>query len=228
MSAALDSFFEQLTRPTPIGVFNPWIDRSSDDLHVDAAAQRLARLQTHLNSDEPTLLLIGEAPGWQGCRISGLAFTSEHLLLSGAIPNIVVRSRISDAARPLREPSATMVWEALDEFGVADRTILWNAFPYHPHLPDNPFSNRTPSEAERASAEPLLRSLLAAYPSVTIAAIGRIAAQSVTALTGKDTPVIRHPSFGGKLAFRVGLETVLYEAGKLKPRLKLYLHDPIA
>ena len=71
-------------------VFNPWRDRDpGTDAVPDAAAARLARLRAHLDT-QPEWLLLGEAAGYQGAHVSGIAFTSERLLLAGEIPRVDV------------------------------------------------------------------------------------------------------------------------------------------
>ena len=222
-AARLDRFFELLLQPVDGDVFHPWLEQSKDDVSGAGPAQRLDRLRAHLNIDLPRLILVGEAPGWRGCRASGVAFTSEHLLLAGTIPRVgAVARRVTNQRLPLREPSATIVWEALEEFGVADGTILWNAFPYHPHDAGNPYTNRTPSDAERERAEPILAALLHAFPGATLAAVGKVAATSVSAIMSDEVPILRHPSFGGKTEFRTGLRAVLSRAGLLQPQPALF------
>ena len=65
--------------------FNPWRDHDpTTDLHPDAHAQRLARPKRHLACDA-RFLLIGEAPGHQGAKVSGIPFTSERLGKEAAV-----------------------------------------------------------------------------------------------------------------------------------------------
>ena len=61
-------------------VFDPWNARSLDDIVPAAVEERRERLRLHLSASKPKLLLIGEAPGYQGTRITGCPFTSEALL----------------------------------------------------------------------------------------------------------------------------------------------------
>jgi uracil-DNA glycosylase len=141
------------------GLFNPWTDRCRHETRSNAAAQRVQRLRQHLECDA-RLILIGEAPGYQGCRYSGVAFTSERLLLNGAIPRIPAPDgRLSTRCLPFSEQSATIVWRALTNLGIQDHTILWNAVQLHPHDPADPWSNRTPSFQELALGAPALRLL---------------------------------------------------------------------
>src|SRR3982750_306430 len=73
------------------------------------AARRRARLAAYLEAraDAP-LLLVGEAPGYRGARVSGIPFTSERQL-TGAGP---------------AEATATLVHRLLDELGLADQVLL--------------------------------------------------------------------------------------------------------
>ena len=92
------------------------------------------------------LLLIGEAPGYQGCRFSGIAFTSERSLPPAA--------RTSIRPEGWSEPSATIVHGALRDLGLEEATILWNACPFHPALPSGPLTNRTPTPADLVRGVP--------------------------------------------------------------------------
>ena len=72
-------------------LFNPWRDRCTDDEPYNGPKAKLVRLAAHLDCD-PKFILCGEAAGYQGCRHSGIAFTSERLLLEGKIPGISAMS----------------------------------------------------------------------------------------------------------------------------------------
>jgi hypothetical protein len=142
----------------------------------DGAALRRRRLRSYLDHHaEAPLLLVGEAAGFRGARISGIPFTSERQL-TGAGP---------------AEASATIVQRTLDELGLD--ALCWNVVPTHPGTPE---SNRRPSTAEIAAGRPFLDVLARGR---TVIAVGRIA----EAVTG--APYVRHPSHGGAAAFREGL-----------------------
>jgi len=136
------------------GLFNPWRDCSADDLLANTPESRLHRLAQHLDC-APDFILCGEAPGYQGCVRSGIAFTSERLLIEGAIPRVSrVAGRLTERRLPFSEPSATIVWKTLYKLGIAEKTILWNAVQLHPYMPGNRLSNRTPTPAEIALGFP--------------------------------------------------------------------------
>jgi uracil-DNA glycosylase len=148
-----------------------------------AESKRLRRrlreyLETRANAQ---VLLIGEAAGYRGARVSGIPFTSERQL-TGSGP---------------AEATATIVHGTLAELGLEEDVLLWNVVPTHP---GTPISNRPPSRAEvRAGLAFALR--LARRRRVV--AVGRIAAAAL------DAPYIRHPSHGGAAEFRHGLATVV-------------------
>ena len=207
--APFEQFFSLLVAPCGPAVFNPWHDHDpGTDAFRDAAAGRLARLRAFFTA-RPRWLLLGEAAGYQGAHVSGIPFTSERLLLEGAIPRVHVEGRrLSTRPRPWSEPSATTVWGTLHQLGRAEDTLLWNAFPWHPHRPGVPQSNRTPTPAERRAGLPVLEALLKALPDVRCFAVGRNAAASLADVSVHATP-LRHPSMGGAPAFREGLRQAL-------------------
>lgn len=209
--ARLSRFFELLATPTGPAVFNPWRDHDQGtDALPNAAVARLQRLQAFFGT-RPRWLLLGEAAGYQGAHVSGIPFTSERLLLAGAIPRVDVGGqRLSTRARPWSEPSATTVWGTLHALERASDTLLWNAYPWHPHRPGVPQSNRTPTPAERRAGLPVLEALLAAFPKVRCFAVGRNAEASLAEVDVVATP-LRHPSMGGATAFRDGLRRALRE-----------------
>ncbi len=125
-------------------------------------------------------MLVGEAAGYRGARVSGIPFTSERQL-TGTGP---------------AEASATIVHRVLAELGLEDDVLLWNVVPTHPHRPGRPDTNRRPTRSEVESSFRFLRSVAGGR---RVIAVGRIA-QAVT-----GAPYVRHPSHGGAAAFREGL-----------------------
>ena len=122
------------------------------------------------------------------------AASGRHFLRS-AISNIV----------PVAERTSTVVWDVLTRIG--EPTLLWNAFPLHPHEPTDSFSNRGQTRAERDATWPLTTALIAMVRPRRIVAIGRDAAE---ALAGIDmvAEVVRHPSHGGQGEFVAGIDTI--------------------
>lgn len=189
------------------GLFHPWSSACPHEIGSGAAG-RLARLRSHLACDA-LLVLIGEACGYQGCRYSGIPFTSERLLLEGAIPRIAsLGTRLSDRKRPFSEPSATVVWKTLFQLGVAECTVLWNALPLHPHRPDNYWSNRTPTDQELELGSDSLRLLIRQYPKAKVVAVGRKAELALGRLGVSPCGAVRHPANGGATAFARGLKEI--------------------
>jgi uracil-DNA glycosylase len=142
------------------------------------AAVRRERLAAYLAERAGArLLLVGEAPGYRGARISGIPFTSERQL-TGNRPG---------------EATATIVHRVLAELGLTDLVLLWNVVPTHP---GSACSNRPPTRAEVAAGLPFAQELARGR---RIVAVGRLAAAAL------EAPYVRHPSHGGLAGFREGL-----------------------
>ena len=198
-------------------VFNPWAEDDPLDLDCEGVLKdsppvalpgpggRRARLEAHFAGDI-RLILAGEAVGYQGCHFSGIAFTNERLLLEGRIPRIKLVGRITRREKPWSEPSATVVWSALHEHGLADRTALWNAFAWHPYKPGEPYSNRAPTEGELQAGRDVLAAMLDAVPDARVVADGKVAARLMKHLGRTPSAELRHPSMGGASEFRAGLK----------------------
>jgi hypothetical protein len=127
------------------------------------------------------ILLVGEAAGYCGARISGLPFTSERQL-----------TRTGPA-----EATATIVHRVLDELGISEEVLLWNLVPTHPGTER---SNRPPTRQEIDDSAPFLAELAAGRRPI---AVGRLAQRRL------GGPYVRHPSHGGAAAFRAGLVAAL-------------------
>lgn len=191
------------------GLFNPWRDSCPHDTASNGPKKKLERLSHHLDCN-PEFILAGEAPGYQGCRYSGIAFTSERLLGEGSIPRIpALIDRLSTRRLPFSEPSATIVWKTLYRLGIAERTILWNALQLHPHRADNLWSNRTPTPEEIRLGEPALRILLEAFPNAKIIAVGKKSEGLLREMGIPVTGSVRHPANGGATEFAAGLKALM-------------------
>lgn len=183
-------------------IFNPWRDVDVLDLDQETAAQwRRIRLEQHFDCT-PKFLLIGEAPGYQGCHFSGVPFTNEKLLMDGAIPRIRMNTRITARDTPWSEPSATIVWRELHRLNIADQTVMWNAFAWHPHKPGNSMSNRAPTQVELREGSHVLRSVIELFPGAQVIAVGNVAELALSRLDVKTHGKVRHPSMGGATMFR--------------------------
>ncbi len=202
------SLIETLPAGLP-GLFNPWKDQCPHDAAGNGPVEKLERLSLHLDC-APEFILAGEAPGYQGCRYSGIAFTSERLLGEGAIPRIpALAGRLSIRRLPFSEPSATIVWKTLYRLGIAERTILWNAMQLHPYRTDNLWSNRTPSPSEIRLGEPALRLLIEAFPSAKIIAVGKKSEGLLREMAIPIAGSVRHPANGGASDFAAGLKNMM-------------------
>jgi uracil-DNA glycosylase len=146
-----------------------------------------ARLAAYLSArSDARILLVGEAPGYRGARISGLPFTSERQL-TGDGP---------------AEATATIVQRALAELGVVDEVLLWNVVPTHPGTAT---SNRAPTRREVRSGRVFAERLAAGR---RVIAVGRFAAGAL------ETDYVRHPSHGGAVEFARGLAGLVAGGGR--------------
>ena len=146
-----------------------------------------ARLAAYLSArSEAPILLVGEAPGYRGARISGLPFTSERQL-TGDGP---------------AEATATIVQRSLAELGLVDEVLLWNIVPTHPGTAR---SNRAPTRREVWSGRAFAERLAAGR---RVIAVGRIAAAVL------EAAYVRHPSHGGAVEFARGLARLVPGAGR--------------
>ncbi len=202
-------------------VFNPWGESDPwQDLYTNSHVLRVRRLAAHLDCNA-RYLLIGEAPGYQGCRWSGVPFTSERLLIEGKIPRASLEMapawRITQRQASWAEPSATIVWKALRELGIHDQTVMWNAFPWHPHKSGNPYSNRTPTESEMfgvfnanfSAALLVLNDIIRAFPSAVIVSVGKLSDRACPLVTDRYIHRVRHPANGGATLFRQQLAKIV-------------------
>jgi uracil DNA glycosylase superfamily protein len=154
------------------------------------------RLGSYLEARrEAGVVLVGEAAGYRGARVSGIPFTSERQL-TGSGP---------------AEATATIVHRVLAALGVGDEVLLWNVVPTHP---GDETSNRRPTRAEVEAAAPFLDELTRGRVAI---GVGRLAASVL------DAPYVRHPSHGGAAEFEAGLRRSFATIGRRRAPVRPFL-----
>ena len=142
-----------------------------------------------------SVVLVGEAAGYRGARVSGIPFTSERQL-TGSGP---------------AEATATIVHRVLARLGVEEEVLLWNVVPTHP---GSARSNRRPTRVEVEAAASFLRELTRGRAAI---AVGRLAAAAL------EAPYVRHPSHGGAAAFEAGLREAFATIGRRRAPVRRFL-----
>lgn len=201
------SFVKDLQQLEFDHVFNPYTDRCPVHDRADAPERRSVNLLSVLEAaaDRPVdALWIGRDYSYRGGRRTGLAFTDdEHLDEHARRWGLALRRPTRGAA--VRERSGRVVWTVLSR--IRATVFLWNVFPFHPHQPDHPFSNRSHVAVERRSGQFLLEQLVRLLDPSAIIAIGNDAEKAARRLAGPAKVVkVRHPSYGGQTEFMAGME----------------------
>lgn len=189
-------------------VYNPYREGKDQNNAIRRHNLRLYLTQV-LAGQLPPPLLVCEAPGYRGCRITGIPLCSRKLLLNG-VDELGIFGRThgyleaSDSAfqNIHGEQSATIVWNELRALGILP--LIWNAFPWHPHRRNEPLSNRTPTKDELALGREILAQVIEQFHITQILAIGRSAQGSLRAM-GISHVCARHPAHGGKQDFAASL-----------------------
>jgi hypothetical protein len=216
---------ELIALPCQPGVFNPWRDTDPvNDAGPDAPSIRAENLARYLQmrAGKARLVLVAEAPGFRGCKFSGIAMTSERILMNHQpkVPASAVfeglKCRTSQAAlMPLGfiEPTASITWSLLLSLGLDPAEfVLWNSFPCHPFKGSNPLTNRAPTPSELASCSHVLPLMLELFKTAQVVAVGRVAQRALASL-GLAVPNVRHPAMGGATAFRSQIMALLSTGG---------------
>ena len=198
-SHLISSLINSLSKyPASSTVANPYATRHlRDNLDAYLSTLCMTRYSGHL--------LVGEAPGYRGCALTGIPFTSERVLRSAShaflvelFPNLTIGGNVT-------ERTATCVWKR-----VCTRRRLpafWNIFPFHPHVSGNKKTNRRPTAVEIAAGRTFLSLVVHILAPHTVVAVGKVAS-TITRLAFPDLQhaTLRHPSFGGSSEFNHGFD----------------------
>lgn len=224
----INEFIEKLQKYHGENVFNPWNEYdTSCDIGERAPIIRSENLRRYFElRPNPKYLFIAEALGYQGGHFSGIAITSERILL-GEHPDVDPKSVLADwkyertsdvnssllnrtqKLKGFNEPTDTVVWNAIASHGLKSfECVLWNIFPFHPHQPGKLLTNRTPNNSELDIGVEYAKDLLEIFPGMKIIAIGANAAKTLKRY-GFVCEEVRHPSMGGANKFREQVEAIL-------------------
>lgn len=215
---SVSEFIDSLKK-CPAGCFNPWYHQDKkNDVRPDAPEIRKTQLETYLNErlGKAKYLFIAEALGYQGGHFTGIAMTSERILLGhqkekyGIEPGHVFKGikpiRTSNPSlnkKGMSEPTATIMWGALIELGIDPyEVVLWNSVPWHPYKKEKGMlTNRTPLSHEMDAGLYHLSKILKLYSGIRVIAVGRKCEESL-GLLGVEHTAVRHPANGGAPKFR--------------------------
>ncbi len=213
----MDSFINSLSNlKTPGNIFNPYYGKSKNNL------TRKNNLKIYLNlmlKIKPTLLLIGEAIGYQGARLTGVPLTSEHLMING-IKNIPILGehlgyqKTDEFPDQKKEHTATIVWNTINNLNIIP--LFWNALPFHPHRQDNPWSNRTPTNKEIELGHKYLNTLINIFNINHLIAMGNHAEKLLIQMNIHQYFKVRHPAHGGKQFFINGICQIINQISNIK------------
>lgn len=162
----------------------------------------------------PSVLLVGEAPGYRGTGVTGVPFADSRLLTAG-LPTLSMFGKAhgyrlpTAALHPQHEQTSTIVWQAFTSHRFVP--LLWAAFPFHPYGERGRESNRAPTLAELELGESFIQRLLEGWDIKRLVAVGRVAERTLRRL-GFDAEHIRHPARGGKRQFEQGIAELASDA----------------
>jgi len=212
MEDQLKDFIEELSNEKLDGnAFNQY----SRDLHANSIRRRnLFLYLKQMLEIKPQILLVGEAPSYQGCRLTGVPFGSEFIILNGVeevglFGESKGYQKTGEFEKVRKEPSATIVWGELKNYRPVP--LIWNAFPFHPHKIGDAFSNRTPTSGELKIGERFIQRLLGIFEIEKVIALGNKADKTLENM-GIICSKVRHPAQGGKAQFVAGLNLLLQDS----------------
>ena len=139
-------------------------------------------------------LFVDLSPGYKNCAVTGIPITNEFILFNNQIssPLFGVRNGYKENIQNKRQAdlSTALFWTDLNSI---DRTpLLWNCYPFHCHLKNDPRSNRQPTEDEIQTGMVFLLNLLEIFRPRKIFAIGRTVSEILSMRNIRNTH-LEHP-----------------------------------
>lgn len=202
-----EHFIKELAQIRLDSVFNPYADLCAMSDLQEAPAIRRANLLAFMRAAKGRVRSIwfGRDLGYRGGRRTGLPLTDEHHLAAFSARYGGVAVAQATKGPPVAERTAAVIWSMLHQ--LTEPPFLWNVFPFHPHAPGDPMSNRCHTAAERRTCAPVITTLIDWLQPETIVAIGNDAFNALTDL-GYPCQHVRHPSYGGQSDFIRGITRI--------------------
>lgn len=193
----LDDLLESLSgRESSDIVFNQYQD--------EVIRNNLKLYFNYLIQNKHDVLMMGEAPGYRGCRLTGIPFTSGVVIKNAKHKFFKEIGSEIKLHQVVSENTATILWDFLGN----DRPvpILWNAFPFHPHERGMLESNRKPDVQELKEGKKYLKIVYDIFKPKKLCSLGRVGEITLRGLFPSEEIIyIRHPSRGGKKSFINGM-----------------------
>lgn len=224
----ITQFINELKSYKSNNVYNPWGDFDGNfDIGKEAPVIRCDHLKKYLGMrlHGAKYIFVAEALGYQGGHFSGIAMTSERILLgyhpivgsSVAIggngkrtsnsQHVNIKKTFQD--KGYNEPTATIVWETILKHCKSPlEVVLWNIFPFHPYGSTGILTNRTPSLAELGEGVTYLKNLHSIIPNTGIISIGAKSDKTLSNF-GIAHSAVPHPAHGGANDFRTQIAKLL-------------------
>lgn len=209
--SAFATFIDQLADTTPPpNTVNPYA--AGENPYNALRRANLLRYLEQMSALQPRLMLLLEAPSYQGMSVTGVPAAGR--LFTEGLPGINLFG-LGNGYQAVDEPglktprnnqTASILWGTLAALNAT--ALVWNAYPFHPHLPGNPLTNRTPRPAEILIGMPFVQELMTLFDCPRVIAVGNIADRSLTLMNIPHLK-IRHPAQGGKNKFVSGLQAAL-------------------
>lgn len=163
----------------------------------------------------PQFIIVGKAPGYKGCRNTGIPFTDEfHMIKGNGVTHILGENlgykSINCDSNLEKESSASIVWGQIGKD--LDQILLWNIFPFHP-FKGSKDTNRKPTKKESEAGIRYLEIILNEYKTINkIIAVGRVAEATIlnsSMFQSYNTEYVRHPANGGQRKFVEGIRQII-------------------
>lgn len=159
------------------------------------------------NDNRKRILLVGEAPGYKGCMLTGVPFSSGRIYQEIEHPFLLSLKDRLTLKTSAAENTASIVWRYLATNN--QLPLFWNAFPFHPHAVGDKKSNRPPTRTEVGQGTEYLNRLNDLFEPEVVVGVGRKGASAVhAAFPTRNVVSVRHPSFGGKADFIRGMNAI--------------------
>ncbi len=201
-------FVAQLSKMHFKNVFNPYSDLCEkfdlEDAHIRRQKNLISILESAIDSTTSTIWIARDL-GYRGGRRTGLALTDEANLEKFGTLFSGVEIEKATHGPMVKERTAGVIWKMLEE--VNKPVLMWNVFPFHPHEPQNPLSNRCHTRYEREQSRPIFDALIKMIAPDQLISIGQDAKKLLQQV---EIPVlsVRHPSYGGQREFEAGIRNI--------------------